>query len=158
MECNYLSMHMCRHVSWSDSIISWDPFPKWITSSYLKSCEKSFCCYFYSNDPVRAQFCTYHNSWAVAVCAKLWPDFKFNFHITATYIFPKFGLWVYKCCGLWNGPQSPLCLPTMDGNSLWKSLKDLLFTGIAVICAKFCNELYWIRMRHYGWTKFLQVW
>ena len=33
-----------------------------------------FCSGFHLNGPVRSAFCTCHDSWAVVICAKLWPD------------------------------------------------------------------------------------
>ena len=37
--------------------------------------------HFNSNDQIRSQFCTCHDSWAVVACAKLWPDLIVIFHI-----------------------------------------------------------------------------
>ena len=37
-------------------------------------------------DPIRSQFCTCHDSFAVMTCAKLWPDQMIIFHTKATLI------------------------------------------------------------------------
>ena len=59
---------------------------------------------FDSNDPIRSQFCTYHDSSAVMACAKLWLDWIIMFHARTTCIFARFGLWPHKHY------ISPLCL------------------------------------------------
>ena len=43
-----------------------------------------------------SQFCTYHGSWAVVTCAKLWHDMIINFHATANCNLISFGLWAHK--------------------------------------------------------------
>ena len=54
---------------------------------------KNVCFNLDTNDPISSQFCTYHNSWAVVACAKLWPDLANIFHIRATHTFTTCGLW-----------------------------------------------------------------
>ena len=56
-----------------------------------KSSENMVSSYFDSDDPIRPQLCTCHDSWAVMTCAKLWPDLTNIFHMRATYVFTKFG-------------------------------------------------------------------
>ena len=36
------------------------------------------------NHPIRSQFCTYHDSLAVMICAKLWPDVMIIFHVSTS--------------------------------------------------------------------------
>ena len=55
-----------------------------------KSSENMVSSYFDSDDPIRPQLCTCHDSLAVMTCAKLWPDLIGIFHMRATYIFTKF--------------------------------------------------------------------
>ena len=43
-----------------------------------------------------SQFCTYHKSWAVVACAKLWPDWIIIFHARTIDIFTRFGSRVHK--------------------------------------------------------------
>ena len=65
------------HCWWNINIYfakSSDLFHKQFMSSLLKSCENPFCSNFDSNDPIRSQFCTRHDSLAVMACAKLLPD------------------------------------------------------------------------------------
>ena len=45
----------------------------------------------YSNDSVRSQFCTCHDSSAVMTCAKLGPDQIMIFQVKVTWIFTRFG-------------------------------------------------------------------
>ena len=62
----------------------------------IKSCGNSFCCNSNSNNPIRSQICTCHDSSAVMARAKLWHDQINIIHKTATHIFTKFGLWARK--------------------------------------------------------------
>ena len=39
-----------------------------------------FCSNFTNNDPIRSQFCTCHDSWAVVRYAKLWPNWIITLH------------------------------------------------------------------------------
>ena len=48
--------------------------------------------YLKNNDPIRSQFCTCHDSWAVMACAKLWPDCVIKIRITSHQIFTIFQL------------------------------------------------------------------
>ena len=53
---------------------------------------KSFWFDFLSNHQVRSQFCTCNNSWAVVVCAKLWPDIIIISHAKAPCTSTRFEL------------------------------------------------------------------
>ena len=54
-----------------------------------------------SNEPVRTQFCTGHDSSAVVTCAKLWSDCIIIFHVRATLILTRFEWWARKCLVTW---------------------------------------------------------
>ena len=47
---------------------------------------KKICSNFDSDDPIRTQFCTCHDSSAFMTCAKLWPDMMNFFCTRATHI------------------------------------------------------------------------
>ena len=49
-----------------------------------------------SDNLIRVQICTCHDSCAVMTCAKLWPDQIILFHIRAKRISTRFQLWVHK--------------------------------------------------------------
>ena len=56
------------------AVLFCDPFYKGFICS-LKS-DKNYLCFSYcSDDSIRSQLCTCHNSWAVVICAKLGPDY-----------------------------------------------------------------------------------
>ena len=57
---------------------------------------KSLFLLIVSDDLIRLQICTCHDSWAVMTCAKLWPDQIILFHIRAKRISTRFQLWVHK--------------------------------------------------------------
>ena len=59
------------------------------------------CSKFDSNHPIRSQFCTCHDSFAVMACAKLWTDWMIIFHGRARYIFTKFQLWAHLAFVTW---------------------------------------------------------
>ena len=64
--------------------------------SYLKFC-KHFHCYNYEfHYPIRSQFCTFQDSWAVLTCAKLWAVQIIIFQVIAPCIFTRFRLWAHK--------------------------------------------------------------
>ena len=44
-----------------------------------------------SDDLIRSEFCTCHDSWAVVRCAKFWPDLISTIHIRATLMVTRFG-------------------------------------------------------------------
>ena len=50
------------------------PISQMIWELIIESGENSPCFDHASNDPVKSQICTWHNSWAVGLCAKLWSD------------------------------------------------------------------------------------
>ena len=52
-----------------------------------------FYCYLDFNHPIRPQFCTCHDSWAVMTCAKLWLDLIIIFHATYNNIV-RLGFWI----------------------------------------------------------------
>ena len=60
-----------------------------------------YCCDFESDDSIRSEFCTCHDSWAVMACAKFWPDLIVIFHITATHMLTRFGVWAHLLCVRW---------------------------------------------------------
>ena len=51
---------------------------------------------FDTNDPVRPQICTCHDSWAVMTCANLWPDLTVIWDVRTIFIFTSFGFWAHK--------------------------------------------------------------
>ena len=57
------------------------------------------------NDPIRSQFCTCHDSWAVMTCAKLWPDWITRIRISQRVTSTRFQLWAQK--PKWNGSIFP---------------------------------------------------
>ena len=50
---------------------------------------------------VRPQFCTWHDSWAVMPCAKLWADLIISFHVRAKHNFARFESWAQKLFVTW---------------------------------------------------------
>ena len=59
--------------------------------SWSKSCENSFCSNYNYNNEIRTQICICHDSSAVMICVKLWPDcviifFKENRNIYKIWI------------------------------------------------------------------------
>ena len=57
--------------------------------------------YLNNNDPMRSQFCTCHDSWAVVTCAMLWSDWIINIIIRARRIVAKFHFWALKSFVKW---------------------------------------------------------
>ena len=81
------------------------PLHKRFTSLSFKSCKNTSCTYFKYNDPIKSQFCTGHDSWAVMACAKLWHDWIIRVEIR------KKKLRRYKLINfLWNVSQFLLIL------------------------------------------------
>ena len=72
-----------------------DLFHKQLMNAQLKSCE-NFPSNCYSNDPIRSQFCTCHDSLAVMTCAKLQPNWVIVFRLMAIFMFTSFELWAHK--------------------------------------------------------------
>ena len=75
--------------------------PLWANNSNLL--KNSFWSDFYSDDAIRSQFCTCHDSSAVMSCVKLWPDIIIVFHIKASIkasIFTKSELWAIALIGI----------------------------------------------------------
>ena len=56
-----------------------------------------------SNQVIRSQFCSCHDSSAVVAWAKLWPDWIIILHNRATYILQNMDYGLIN--HLWNGPQ-----------------------------------------------------
>ena len=79
----------------------WGPVHKLFMSLLLKSCYKSCCSNFDSNDLMRLILCTWHNSFAVMACAKLWPYWIIIFQFRATHIHTRFGLWAHNLIVKW---------------------------------------------------------
>ena len=73
-------------------LAGWGPFHKVLTSPSLKSCAHSLCSNFHYNDPIRSQFCTCHDSYAVVTCTNSWHDLLY---VRATCIFARFKLWAF---------------------------------------------------------------
>ena len=75
--------------------------PLWANNSNLL--KNSFWSDFCSDDAIRSQFCTCHDSSAVMSCVKLWPDIIIIFHIKASIkasIFTKSELWAIALIGI----------------------------------------------------------
>ena len=68
--------------------------------------------------PIRSQFCTCHDSWAVMTCAKLLPELIIIFHIRATNIFNKFVIWAPKPCVRWM-PDTELAAIILGSEVMW---------------------------------------
>ena len=87
----------------------WVPLHKGFRSSWMKSCENSFRYNFNLNYAIRSQFCTWHDSWAVMTCAKLWPDWslslkKSNMNFNEIWIMSSYIVWK---TGRWLPPLVP---------------------------------------------------
>ena len=67
--------------------VSRETFGKGFRRSLFKYSGNSVHSNFNSNDPIRSQFCTCHNSWAVMTCANLWPDMLCISKVRATHFF-----------------------------------------------------------------------
>ena len=74
---------------------TWGPFHIWFRSSLSTSHKKSCDYYLMNNYPIRSQFCTCHDSWAVVTCANLWPDWVIRIQFESKQIFMKFQLWAH---------------------------------------------------------------
>ena len=89
-----------------------------------------FCTHSYSNNSIRSQFCTCHDSWAVVACANLCHDLIIIFHVRTTNIFLQ-NLHYHFINPLWDGSR-----PCGHGNPdtfacrwIWK-FWHLLGTGL----------------------------
>ena len=67
-----------------------DPFHERFMNLYTKSFKNICCSDMKNNNLIRSQFCTCHDSWAVMVCAKLWPDWIIEIKIRVTRTFKRF--------------------------------------------------------------------
>ena len=76
-------------------------FTKLLWAHDWNLCEHSLCFYQCSNDSIRSQTCTCHDSWAVMTCAKLWPNLSIIFEVGVKLIFTRFQLWAYKPFAKW---------------------------------------------------------
>ena len=80
---------------------AWGPSHKGFMRLSFKSCENSVSFYLNSNDPIRSQFFTCHNSLAVMACAKLWHDcIIIIFYISVIFIF-QILWWAHKPFAKW---------------------------------------------------------
>ena len=61
------------------------PFHWQFVSLQLKSRENYFNFNSNSNEPIRSQICTYHDTWAVMTCAKSWPDWMIIFQVRTEF-------------------------------------------------------------------------
>ena len=111
-DVSQLCMYHCH-------IVVWHPLHKRFMSSQFKS-PKFSSHNIYSNDPIRSQLCTCHESRAVVACAKLWLDWNIIFWISQ-FKSPKF-----SCHNIYsNDPiRSQLCtchdsLAVMACAKLW---------------------------------------
>ena len=51
--------------------------------------------------PIKSQFCTTHDSWAVVICANLWLDWIIRIITTVKTIFISFQLWTNRSSVKW---------------------------------------------------------
>ena len=107
---------LCQSFHTIDSL---DLFHKGFMSSWLKSCENSlFNCD--SNDLIRSEICTYHDSLAVVTCAKLWSDLISIFEVRVTWNATSLD---YELTNpLWNGSQDQYISLCMLPSSVMQSL------------------------------------
>ena len=91
--------HFIYSGSWNNWTNCWQVFRdqshKLFMNSLFKTHQNSFYSNFDSNNPIRLQFCTCHDSTAVMTCAKLWPDQIITHHTTNT-ILMRFRFWAHK--------------------------------------------------------------
>ena len=73
-----------------------DPFHNRLMSWWSKSCKTTCSFYVENDDPIKSQFCTCHDSWAVVTCANLWADGIIRIVVTSRIIFERFQLWAHK--------------------------------------------------------------
>ena len=96
-------------IVWHLSALLWSGTPLQVSECIIKIGWNSFCSNFWYHDPNRLQFCTYHDSSAVVVCAKLWPDLIMICCIKAMWTLTDEPLGYYHLDALWNGPQDNKC-------------------------------------------------
>ena len=53
------------------------------------------------NYPIKSQFCTCHDSWAVVTCVKFWRDFVIIIKVKTSRIFTRFQLCAHKVFVKW---------------------------------------------------------
>ena len=85
----------------------WSPVHQLPRSSKLKFCKIYFGSYFHSDDAIRSQFCTCHDSWAAVTYAKLLSDWIIIVSIRATCIFWQLLDYEHTILSL-NGSLAPL--------------------------------------------------
>ena len=66
---------------------------------------------FYSDDQIKLQLLTCHNSWTVLAWMKLCPDLMIIFHVRATDIFTRFGSWAHTQFVTWVCGSHPPSIP-----------------------------------------------
>ena len=71
----------------------------WAHNPYLL--KNSCCSYLKNSEPIMSQFCTCHDSSAVMVCAKLWPDWTSRITIRIKRIFTRFQWWAREVLVKW---------------------------------------------------------
>ena len=75
----------CLHAAWdhfADSFCAHIP-------NLINLC----CCYLKDDNAIWSQLCTSHDSWAVVVCAKLWPNCIIRIKISVSRMLGRFQLW-----------------------------------------------------------------
>ena len=83
------------HQPWEWSMTRWS-FHKQFKSSKPNSCKLIISLTYENYDHLKSQFCTYHDSWAVMTCAKLWPDGIIGIQMRTKRIFTRFQLYAQK--------------------------------------------------------------
>ena len=121
---------------------------------------KSFSSYFNSNDPIRPQLCTCHDSSAVMTCAKLWLEWIIIFEVKTTSIFTKCKLWTYDSLVKWvtwthHGNTPVLFLGQHDRSHIMKS-SYVHFTvwhdmHISALCQSDSPQIYWQIWQLWAW-------
>ena len=78
------------------------PISQTFMSSWLKSYENSLCCSYDSENSIRSEICTCHNSSAAIACTKFWADLIIIIHVRAKHIFARFESWAQKYFVKWD--------------------------------------------------------
>ena len=78
-----------------------DPCYWCFMGSSSTSCKNNCHSYMKNNDPIKSQFCTCHDSWAVVTCANLWTDQINKIKIEANWIARKLSCELMKLFMKW---------------------------------------------------------
>ena len=68
---------------------------KWVYELKTKILWNTFWSNFGFIQQIRPQFCSWHDTYVVVACAKVWPDLIIVFHGKVSRIFKRFMLWVH---------------------------------------------------------------